>query len=78
MEGNVGLSLATKNTPALVLGPLSIPAPSPSQSLNSSSVTNTSEVCDTFTRIGADLTANTWRPVVARRCKGTDGVWRDR
>ena len=54
------------------------PGPSPSQSLNSYSVTSRGDVCDTFTRIGADLTANTGRPVVARRCKGTDGVWRDR
>jgi hypothetical protein len=28
-------------------------------------------------RIGADLTANGWRPVTARRCKAAGGVWRD-
>ena len=39
---------------------------------------NTCEVCDNFTKIGADLMANTWRPVVARSCKGADGVKRDR
>ncbi|MBV8776588.1 MAG: hypothetical protein JO258_05255 [Alphaproteobacteria bacterium] len=34
-------------------------------------------VCDNFTRIDADLTGNTAATVTARRCKGTDGVWRD-
>jgi hypothetical protein len=31
------------------------------------SITGRREVCDNFR--GADLTASTWRPVVARRCK---------
>jgi hypothetical protein len=56
---------------------VTVPTPSPPQPLNSYTVPNTRKVCDKFTRVCADLTANTWRAMVTR-CKRTDGVWRDR
>jgi type II secretory pathway pseudopilin PulG len=45
--------------------------------LNSYAEPATKRVCDNFTKIDSDLTGNTTSTVSARRCKGSDGVWRD-
>jgi hypothetical protein len=45
--------------------------------LNSYSDPASRQICDTFTRIDADLDSNTSTSSTARRCKGADGQWRD-
>src|SRR5215204_1805431 len=45
--------------------------------LNSYSDPASRQICDTFTRIDADLDSNVSNSTTARRCKGSDGQWRD-
>jgi hypothetical protein len=35
------------------------------------------QICDTFTRIDAELDTGANSTTTARRCKGPDGAWRD-
>ena len=35
------------------------------------------QICDTFTKIEADLDGGTRNTIIACRCKGLDGQWRD-
>jgi hypothetical protein len=45
--------------------------------LSSFSEPATRQICDTFTRIDADLDSGASSTTTARRCKGPDGQWRD-
>jgi len=45
--------------------------------LNSYSEPATRQICDTFTRIEADLSTGASTTANARRCKGPDGQWRE-
>jgi hypothetical protein len=45
--------------------------------LNSFSEPASRQICDTFTRIEADLDGGTNSTATARRCKGPDGQWRE-
>jgi len=45
--------------------------------LNSYSEPATRQICDTFTRIEADLDNGASTTATARRCKGSDGQWRE-
>ena len=45
--------------------------------LSSYSEPATRQICDTFTRIDADLVSSASTTATARRCKGPDGQWRE-
>ena len=45
--------------------------------LNSYADPASRQVCDTYTRIDADVDGNTSNTTTARRCKGADGQWHD-
>jgi hypothetical protein len=72
--------------PASAYEPVSVDYSTPSDShrhrvtvkrLNSYSEPAARQICDTFTKIDADLDGGTNATTTARRCKGADGQWRD-
>ncbi len=74
------------NLPSSAYVPVSVDYSTPSDShrhrvtvkrLNSYSEPASRQVCDTFTKIDADLDGGTNATTTARRCKGPDGQWRD-
>jgi type II secretory pathway pseudopilin PulG len=76
----------TLNLPASAYEPVSTDYRTPSNGhrhrvtvrrLNSYSEPASHEVCDTFTRIDADLDTDSSTSSTARRCKGPDGQWHD-
>jgi len=76
----------TLSLPASAYEPVSVDYTTPSDNrrrrvtikrLNSYSEPATRQICDTFTRIEADLDSGTGTTATARRCKGPDGQWRD-
>jgi len=72
--------------PASAYEPVSVDYTTPSDNrprrvtvkrLNSYSEPATRQICDTFTRIEADLTSGASTTATARRCKGPDGQWHE-
>jgi hypothetical protein len=76
----------TLTLPASAYEPVSVDYTTPSDNrprrvtvkrLNSYSEPATRQICDTFTRIEADLTTGASTTATARRCKGPDGQWHE-
>jgi len=76
----------TLNLPASAYEPVSVDYTNPSdhrqrrvtvKRLSSYSDPAHRQICDTFTRISADLDGGASTTSTARRCKGPDGRWRD-
>jgi hypothetical protein len=90
IERQVAQQAATRagmlSLPAAAYEPVSVDYTTPSdrrrhrvtiKRLNSYSEPVARRICDTFTRIDADLDSGASTTAAARRCKGPDGVWRD-
>ncbi len=76
----------TLTLPASAYEPVSVDYTTPSDNrrrritlkrLSSYSEPATRRICDTFTRIDADLDGGASTAATVRRCKGLDGQWRD-
>jgi hypothetical protein len=76
----------TLTLPASAYEPVSVDYTTPSDNrprrvtvkrLNSYSEPATRQICDTFTRIEADLATGASTTATARRCKGPDGQWHE-
>jgi hypothetical protein len=90
IEQQVGQQAATRagalSLPASAYEPVSVDYTTPSDNrkrrvtikrLASYSEPASRQICDTFTRIDAELDSGASTAATARRCKGPDGAWRD-